>query len=153
MNNYNFEKYIYKKENNYYLELNLPNNFSSFIYKIYGNEGYYNFGKFKYYKNSGNNVFIININNPQTIFITFTLENEQKEYFDFINMIDEIENNPIEIKRNIRVSVIRKEKIDINEFEINKNETDSDSSDSDSDSSDSDSDLDHDDEVKDDNNE
>ena len=112
MNNYNFEKYIYKKNNDYYLEFNLPINFKSFIYKIYGNEGYFNFGKFTSYKNNGNNTFIISINSPQLIFIVLSLNKGESEYFDFINMKNELEKNLSHIKRNIKINIKRKENIE-----------------------------------------
>jgi len=148
MNNYNFEKYIFKKNKEYYLELNLPNNFTSFIYKIYGNEGYYNCGKFKSYINNGNNRFIINIGIPQIIFITLTLNNEG-EYFDFINMKNEINNNLVEIKQNIKLNIIRKENINLDKLlkkNINTNllsniESDEESDDSSESSSDDSSNI------------
>lgn len=142
MNNYNFEKYIYKKNNDYYLEFNLPINFKSFIYKIYGNEGYFNFGKYTSYKNSGNNTFIISISSPQLIFIVLTLNKGESEYFDFIDMKNELDENSSDIKRNIKINIKRKENIekeDIIKLLKNNEESDEDSDDDSDEDSDEDS--------------
>jgi len=135
MNNYNFEKYIYKRGIDYYIELNLPQNFKSFIYKIYGNDGYYNFGKFTSYKNSGNNTFIINVDKPQTIFILLTLYKDTHEFFDFINMVNELKDNLIDIKKNIKLNIMRKDNIQKEDIDnLIDNEESDEESDTDSDS-------------------
>jgi hypothetical protein len=135
MNNYNFDKYIYKRGVDYYIELNLPQNFKSFIYKIYGDEGYYNFGKFTSYKNSGNNTFIISIDKPQMIFIVLTLNKDTYEFFDFINMVSELDENSIDIKKNIKLNIKRKDNIEKEDIDnlINNEESDEDSDEEDSD--------------------
>lgn len=127
MNNYNFDKYIYKRGIDYYIELNLPQNFKSFIYKIYGNEGYYNFGKFTSYKNSGKNIFIINVDKPQIIFILLTLNKDTYEFFDFINMVNELEENSVDIKKNIKLNITRKDNIEKEDIDNIMNNDDKDS--------------------------
>ena len=101
--NYDFEKNIKKNGNNQYLEIIIPNNLNNFIYKIYGDNGFIQHGKYSSYKNIKTvNIFTIIIDKLQTIFITIIIKNE-KEYFDFINMKNYIINKNIklDIKREI----------------------------------------------------
>ena len=108
MNNYNFEKKIYKNGTNYCLELELPNNFNNFFYKIYGNDGFYTYGKYSCYKNNdSNNSLLLNINTLQILCISIILNKKNTEYYDFINMsdfiknVDDIKNIKLKIERNI----------------------------------------------------
>jgi hypothetical protein len=112
MNNYNFEKRLYKNGINYCLELDLPNNFNNFFYKIYGNDGFYTYGKYSCYKNNNsNNTLLVNINNLQILFVSIILNKKNTEYYDFIDMtlliknIDEIKNIKLKIERNIEKNI------------------------------------------------
>lgn len=99
--NYDFEKTIKKNGNNYFLEIVIPNNLNNFVYKIYGDNGYIQHGKYTCYKNIKSiNLFTITIDKLQTIFITIIIKNE-KEYFDFINMENYF------INKNIKMDIKR----------------------------------------------
>ena len=101
--NFEFEKNIKKNGNDYFLEINIPNNINNFIYKIYGDQGFIQHGKFTCYKNIKTfNVFTIIIDKIQTIFFTLIIKNE-KEYYDFINMKNYFINKNIkmDIKREV----------------------------------------------------
>jgi len=99
--NYDFEKTIKKNGDNYFLEIVIPNNLNNFVYKIYGDNGYIQHGKYTCYKNIKSiNLFTITIDKLQTIFITIIIKNE-KEYFDFINMENYF------INKNIKMDIKR----------------------------------------------
>jgi hypothetical protein len=101
--NFDFEKNIKKIGNDYFLEINIPNNINNFIYKIYGDQGFIQHGKITCYKNIKSiNVFTIIIDKIQTIFFTLIIKNE-KEYYDFINMKNYFINKNIkmDIKREV----------------------------------------------------
>lgn len=99
--NYNFEKNIKKNGNNYFLEIILPNNFNNFIYKIYGDNGFIQHGKYTSYKNIKTiNLITIIIDKLQNIFLSFIVKNK-KEYFDFINMKN------CYINKNIKMDIKR----------------------------------------------
>jgi len=118
--NYDFEKNIKKNGNNYYLEIIIPNNLNNFIYKIYGDNGFIQHGKYSSYKNIKTiNIFTIIIDKLQTIFITIIKKNE-KEYFDFINMEKYIINK--NIKLDIKREINNNDLIDkmIEEYKENK---------------------------------
>ena len=105
MNNYNFEKRIYKNGINYSLEISLPYKFNNFLYKVYGNEGFYNYGKFILYKNNeANNTLVININKVQYLFISL-ITKKNKEYYDFIDMNNMVNN--IDSLKNIKLKIER----------------------------------------------
>ena len=50
--NYIFNKKITKSENGYYLELTIPYNYNNFFYKIYGSDGFYNYGRYSSFINT-----------------------------------------------------------------------------------------------------
>ena len=139
MNNYNFEKRIYKNGINYCIEISLPNDFNSFFYKIYGNEGFYNYGKYSSYKNNDvNNTLLININKVQLLFISLIESKKNKEYYDFVDMNNHLENP--DLLKNIKIKIERQE----DNFQVIENIIDdisSSSSEEDSDSSSSDDEL------------
>lgn len=100
--NYKFEKNIKKIDKDYFLEIILPGNFNNFVYKIYGDKGFIQQGKFTAYKIiKSNNIITIIINKLQYIFINISIKNK-KEYFDFINMKNYYisKNIKMNIKRN-----------------------------------------------------
>ena len=108
MNNYNFEKRIYKNGITYCLEISLPNNFNNFFYKVYGNDGFYNYGKFSSYKNNEtNNTLVINVNKVQYLFVSFILTKKNKEYYDFIDMNNMVNN--VDLFKNIKLKVERED--------------------------------------------
>lgn len=108
MNNYNFEKRIYKNGMNYCLEISLPNNFNNFFYKVYGNNGFYNYGKYSSFKNTdSNNTLLININKIQYLFISLIITKKNIEYYDFVDMNDIVNN--IDSLRNIKMKIERDE--------------------------------------------
>ena len=101
--NYNFEKTIKKNGNNYYLEIIIPNNINNFVYKIYGDNGFIQHGKYTFYKNVKTiNIFTIIIDNIQNLFFNIIIKND-KEYFDFINMKNFLvyKNIKMDIKREV----------------------------------------------------
>jgi hypothetical protein len=97
--NYNFNKNIRKIDNNYALEILLPNDFSIIKYKIYGSDNFYHHGTYTISKNiKTNNILIIIIDKLQNLFINILI-NETIEYFDFYNMYKNIN---IDIKKVIK---------------------------------------------------
>lgn len=103
--NYTFNKKIKKNGANFQLELTLPNNFNNIEYKIYGEEGFVHYGKYTSVKNILlDNVLIIIINKLQNLFINIKSVNEETEYFDFLN----IYNNVDHLKKNIKMDIKRK---------------------------------------------
>ena len=103
--NYTFNKKIKKNGINFQLEVILPNNFNNIEYKIYGEEGFVHYGIYTSIKNiSLDNVLIIIINKLQNLFINIKSVNEDTEYFDFLN----IYNNVDHLKKNIKMDIKRK---------------------------------------------
>ena len=93
---YNFDKNIKKCGNNYVIELNIPNKFNNFYYKIFGNKGFYQYGKYIVNKNNNNdNIFSITLDEIQTICISviITKSNKEEEYFDFYNLSDNLNDD------------------------------------------------------------
>jgi len=91
--NYTFEKNIIKTGDSYSLEIKIPSAHNIFFYKIYGSNGFYNYGK---YSSFSNKVFdhkiVISIDKIQNIFINIILKNKC-EYYDFINFEKNIKLN------------------------------------------------------------
>ena len=103
--NYTFNKKIKKNGANFQLELILPNNFNNIEYKIYGEEGFIHYGIYTSVKNiSLDNVLIIIINKLQNLFINIKSVNEETEYFDFLNIYNNVEH----LKKNIKMDIKRK---------------------------------------------
>ena len=103
--NYTFNKKIKKNGANFQLELILPNNFNNIEYKIYGEEGFVHYGIYTSVKNiSLDNVLIIIINKLQNLFINIKSVNEETEYFDFLNIYNNVEH----LKKNIKMDIKRK---------------------------------------------
>ena len=130
ISNYNFEKKIKKINNLYNLEIVLPNILNNFNYKIYGNNGFFQNGKFTTYKNiNTDNTLVFSIDKIQIIFINIKINNKI-EYFDFLDMSKKINN--YNLTKNIKINIKRKsnEEIKIDE----KLNTDNNSSDEESDS-------------------
>jgi hypothetical protein len=103
--NYTFNKKIKKNGPNFQLELILPNNFNNIEYKIYGEEGFVHYGIYTSVKNIVlDNVLIIIINKLQNLFINIKSVNEETEYFDFLNIYNNVDN----LKKNIKIDIKRK---------------------------------------------
>ena len=103
--NYNFNKKIKKNGTNFQLEIVLPNNFNNIEYKIYGEEGFVHYGIYTSVKNiSLDNILIIIINKLQNLFINIKSVNEETEYFDFLNIYNNVDN----LKKNIKIDIKRK---------------------------------------------
>jgi hypothetical protein len=104
--NYNFNKNIKKNGLNFFLEINIPKKINNFIYKIYGNYGFFQYGKYSSYKNNDqNNILVFNIDKIQTIFISIQIYKKNIEYFDFISMGNILNNNNI---KNITIDIKKK---------------------------------------------
>jgi len=132
--NYHFNKKLKKNINSYSLEITIPNIYNNFHYKIYGNKGYYNYGKYSSINNTNlNNILTINIDKEQIIFINIL--QKEDEYYDFLNMKDEIKKK---YKKNIKMNIQKKYNNTIFLNKIKNSEDDS-SNESEDDSSDHDS--------------
>jgi hypothetical protein len=103
--NYTFNKKIKKNGTNFQLEVVLPTNFNNIEYKIYGEEGFVHYGIYTSIKNiSLDNVLIIIINKLQNLFINIKSVDDNTEYFDFLNIYNNIDH----LKRNITIDIKRK---------------------------------------------
>ena len=103
--NYTFNKKIKKNGAHFQLEIVLPNNFNNIEYKIYGEEGFVHYGIYTSVKNIVlDNVLIIIINKLQNLFINIKSVNEETEYFDFLNIYNNIDH----LKKNIKMDIKRK---------------------------------------------
>jgi hypothetical protein len=106
---YNFDKNIKKSGSNYIIEINIPNKFNNFYYKIFGNKGFYQYGKYIINKNNNtDNIFIITLDEIQIICFSIILNKSNKndeEYFDFYNLYDILND---EKKKNIEINIIKK---------------------------------------------
>jgi hypothetical protein len=106
---YNFDKNIKKSGSNYIIEINIPNKFNNFYYKIFGNKGFYQYGKYIINKNNNtDNIFIITLDEIQIICFSIILNKSSKndeEYFDFYNLYDILND---EKKKNIEINIIKK---------------------------------------------
>jgi hypothetical protein len=71
INNFIFEKNIYKKCNKYIITINIPNKFNKYLYKIYGSKGFFiNVKIDKIYKSNKNeNIISFIVDEKQSIFI------------------------------------------------------------------------------------
>ena len=104
--NYNFEKKIKIHDGYYLLELKISHTIPNFYYKIYGNSGFIQHGRYSCNKNIClDNILIFTIDKLQNIFINIKY-GECNEYFDFLNM-DEILNG-LKSKQNIKLDIKRK---------------------------------------------
>ena len=126
INNYTFKKNITKRDLNYFLELNIPSIFNNFLYKICGNKGFYNYGKYSSNNSiNSNNNLLIEIDKVQILVISITFKG--KEYFDFLNMHDAqydtqddthddpLDDDPLDddsYKKNIKINIERKHSTD-----------------------------------------
>jgi hypothetical protein len=124
---YNFDKNIKKSGSNYIIEINIPNKFNNFYYKIFGNKGFYQYGKYIINKNNNtDNIFIITLDEIQIICFSIILNKSNKndeEYFDFYNLYDILND---EKKKNIEINIIKKN-IDNNLIHEMDNKTSNDS--------------------------
>ena len=103
--NYTFNKKIKKNGAHFQLEIVLPNNFNNIEYKIYGEEAFVHYGIYTSVKNIVlDNVLIIIINKLQNLFINIKSVNEETEYFDFLNIYNNIDH----LKKNIKMDIKRK---------------------------------------------
>jgi hypothetical protein len=104
--NYNFDKNIKKNGLNFFLEINIPKKINNFVYKIYGNSGFFQYGKYSSYKNNNqNNILVFNIEKIQIIFLSIIIYKKNIEYFDFISMENIINKNNI---KNITIDIKKK---------------------------------------------
>jgi hypothetical protein len=113
INNYIFKKNITKRDLNYFLELNIPSIFDNFLYKIYGSNGFYNYGKYSSNKNiDSNNYLLIEIDKVQILFISIIFK--ETEYYDFLNMFDSFDErlHDNSYKKNIKINIERKNNIE-----------------------------------------
>jgi Ran GTPase-activating protein (RanGAP) involved in mRNA processing and transport len=136
INNYNFDKKIIKDGNNYILEITIPSIYNNFFYKIYGSDGFYNYGKYSSFTNLVfNHKLTINIDKIQNIFINIVLKKNNNEYYDFVNMNEITEKD---YEKNIKMNIKKKYNDNNTIDEIKEDSDDEDSDDEDSDAEDSD---------------
>lgn len=141
ISHYNFSKSIKENNNIYFLELVIPHSFSNFSYKIYGDDGFVQNGKYTFYKNVNiDNIIVISINKIQQLFLNIKLLNNI-EYFDFINMSSML------INKNIKINI---KKIIETEKELGDNDEEDDDEDDDNDNDEEDNDEDDEEDEKDD---
>ena len=130
INNYNFDKKIIKDGNNYILEITIPSIYNNFFYKIYGSDGFYNYGKYSSFTNLVfNHKLTINIDKIQIVFINIVLKKNNNEYYDFVNMNEITEKD---YEKNIKMNI--KKKYNDNTIDEIKEDSDDEDSDNDEDS-------------------
>ena len=131
---YNFSKSIKENNNIYFLELVIPHSFNNFSYKIYGDDGFVQNGKYTFYKNINiDNIIVISINKIQQLFLNIKLV-DNIEYFDFINMSSML------INKNIKINI---KKIIEPEEELDEDDEDDDEEDDDDEDEDDEDDDNH----------
>jgi hypothetical protein len=102
----NLKKNLKKIKDIYYIQIELPNLLNDINYKIYGSNGFINYGILNSYNSLNfNNILIIPIDEIQNICISIKLNSDKKniEYFDFFDM-----NTLLNISnKNIKINVTR----------------------------------------------
>ena len=140
---YDFTKNVKENNNIYIIELVIPHSFDNFVYKVYGDDGFVQNGRFTFYKNiSVDNIVVISVNKIQNLFFNIKLKNNI-EYFDFINMSNML------INKNIKLNI---KKIPEDEIDYEEDEEEEDDEEDDEDEED-DNDDDEEDDNGDENNE
>jgi hypothetical protein len=108
--NYTFEKSITKKNNIYNFEIKIPYEISSYEYKIYGQKGFIEYGKCQIKKNRNtSHIIMIEFEILEKILLSVIMNNDlnnQKEYFEFIDLFEV--SNLTNLKKNINISIEKK---------------------------------------------